>query len=108
MDPFASFLNFPLSSISPDRAFGHSFDAPPTPTSSNPAKLLNCRKLFQRASEPPSVPLRVPSTVFALPVGLILGLTLYRGAALTRVCVVRIDIVHMDHQATSGHRLRAR
>jgi len=54
------------------------------------------------------VPLRVPSTVFALSVGLILGLTLYRGAALTRVCVVRIDIVHMDDQATSGHRLRAR
>jgi len=64
--------------------------------------------LFQRAGEPPSVPFRVPSTVFTLAVGLVLGLTVYPGTALTRVCTMRVDIVYVDDQTASGDGLRAR
>ena len=48
--------------------------------------------LFQRTGEPPSVPFTVAGTVFALTVRLVLRFTFYLGAALTRVCMVRIDI----------------
>jgi hypothetical protein len=64
--------------------------------------------LFQRAGEPPSVPFRVPSTVLTLTVGLVLGLTVHPGTALTRVYAMRVDIVYADDQTASGHGLRAR
>jgi hypothetical protein len=62
----------------------------------DPCNKVPRRSSPQRAGEPPSVPLRVSSTVLALTVGLVLRLTFHPGAALTRVRVVGIDIVYVD------------
>jgi hypothetical protein len=54
------------------------------------------------------VPFSVPGTVFPLTVGLVLRLTFHPGTVLTCVYAVRIDVIYMDYQPTTGDGLRAR
>jgi hypothetical protein len=54
------------------------------------------------------VPFSVPGTVFPLTVGLVLRLTFHPGTVPTCVCAVRIDVIYMDYQPTTGDGLRAR